>query len=102
ADGGVEFFHRQADSAAPVVVTVVGRLVAAGAESPVASAGQHDGAHALVVARLVQRLDDLVAGLAAKRVHLVGAVDSDPGNGVANFVKDVFEFHDDFLWVGGR
>jgi hypothetical protein len=46
ADGGVQLFHRQADGAAAVVVAVVGRLVAAGAEGLVAGAGQHDGAHA--------------------------------------------------------
>eukprot|EP01137_Pigoraptor_chileana_P034904 Opistho-2@28154 len=69
ADGVVQLFHRQADGAAPVVVAVVGRLVAAGAEGLLAGAGQHNGAHAAVVARAVERADDLVAGLAAEGVH---------------------------------
>ena len=91
ADGGVQLLHRQADGAAAVVVAVVRRLVAAGAEGAVAGAGQHDGADVAVVAGPVQRLDQLVAGLAAKGVHLVRAVDGDPGHAVADFVEDVFE-----------
>jgi hypothetical protein len=67
-------------------------IVATGAKGPVTGAGQDDGTDFFVVAGLVQRLDDLVAGLAAKRVHLLRAVDRDPGNGVAHFVQDVFEF----------
>ena len=93
ADGGVQLFHGQADGTAAVVVAVVGRLVAAGAESPVASAGQHDGTDFAVVAGLVQRLDDFVASLAAKRVHLFRAVDGDPCHAVAHFVQDVFKVH---------
>ena len=38
--------------------------------------------------------DDLVAGLATKRVHLLGPVDRDPGDAIAVLVQDVFEFHD--------
>ncbi len=89
----VQLFHRQADGAAAVVVAAVRRLVAAGAEGLVAGAGQHDGADVAVVAGAVQRPDDLVAGLAAKGVHLLGPVDRDPGHAVAHFVEDVFEFH---------
>ncbi|OWW20793.1 hypothetical protein AYR66_16255 [Noviherbaspirillum denitrificans] len=92
-NGGVQLFHRQADGAAAVVVAVVGRLVAAGAERTVAGACQHNRADIAVVASLVQRLDDFVAGLAAERVHFFRTVDRDPGNGVAHFIDDVFEFH---------
>ena len=94
----MQLFHRQADGAAAVIVAFVRGLVAAGAERLVAGAGQHDGADAAVVAGLVQRLDDLVAGLAAKRVHLLRPVDGDPGHAVAHFVQDVFEFHGVLLW----
>ena len=93
ADGGVQFLHRQADRAAAVVIAVVRRLVAAGAEGPVAGAGQHDRADLLVVAGLVERLDQFVAGRAAEGVHLVGAIDDDPGDAVADLVDQVLELH---------
>ncbi len=51
ADRVVQFLHRQADGAAAVVVAVVRRLVAAGAEGLLAGTGQHDGADLAVVAR---------------------------------------------------
>src|SRR5512133_1783254 len=38
-------------------------------------------------------MDELVAGTAAKGVHLVGTVDGDPGGAVAHFVEDVFVVH---------
>jgi hypothetical protein len=39
ADGGVQFLHRQAGRAAPVVVGIMRRLVSAGAEGAIARAG---------------------------------------------------------------
>jgi len=91
----VQLLDRQSDGAAPVVVAVVRRLVAAGAERPLAGAGQHDAADLAVVARAVQRVDQLVAGGAAERVHLVRAVDRDPRNAVAHLVEEVLVFHRD-------
>jgi len=65
----------------------------------IARAGEHDAADVAVVARLVQRLDQLVAGGAAERVHLVRTVDRDPGDAVADLVEDVVEVHVDDLLV---
>jgi hypothetical protein len=36
----------------------------------------------------------LVAGLAAKGVHLFGPVDEDPGHAVTDFIDEIFEFHE--------
>src|SRR5690606_20117781 len=99
ADGGVQFFHGQADGAAAIVVAVVRRLIAAGAKGTVAGTGQHDATHVAVVAGLVQGIDQLVAGLPAKGVHLLGPVDGDPGHAVADFVENVFVVHVQFLFA---
>jgi phage-related minor tail protein len=89
----VQLLHRQSDGAAAVVLAVMRGLVAAGAESPLAGSGQHDGADLARVAGTADRVDELVAGAAAKRVHLVGPVDGDPGRAVAHVVEDVFVVH---------
>lgn len=71
----------------------MGRLIAAGAESAVAGAGKHDRADVLVIPGLVEGADQLVASLAAERIHLVRAVDDDPGDAVARFIDQVFVGH---------
>ena len=93
ADRGVQLFHGKTDGAPTVVVAVVSRLVAACAKRALAGTGQHDAADVAVVTGLVQGLDDLVTGGAAKGIHLFGAVDRDPGHAIAVFVQDVFELH---------
>ena len=50
------------------------------ARSPAPVSTMH--ADVLVLARLVERLDQFVAGRAAEGVHLVGTVDGDPGDAV--------------------
>src|SRR5690606_32179653 len=72
-----------------VVIAVVGGLVSAGAEGAVAGAGEHDRADRAVVAGAVEGADQLVAGLATERVHLVRPIDRDPGDRVADLVEDV-------------
>jgi hypothetical protein len=52
-----------------------------------------NGAHAAVVASLVQGFDDFIASGAAKCVHFVGTVDRDPSHAIAVFVNDVFKLH---------
>ena len=45
----LEFVDRQANNAAPIILTFVRALIAAGAERLVACAGQNDAGYALVV-----------------------------------------------------
>ena len=89
----MQLFHRQANGAATVIVAVVGGLVTAGAKGSVARAREHNGAHLVVITRLVESLDQFIAGGATKGIHLVGTIDGDPGNAIAGFVKYVFELH---------
>src|SRR5690606_26135532 len=72
---------------------------AGGATGRVAGTGQHDATHVAVVASRVQGIDQLVAGLPAKGVHLLGPVDGDPGHAVADFVENVFVVHVQFLFA---
>jgi len=74
----------------------MGDLVAAGAEGAIAGAGENDGPDIFVVAGLIQSLDQFIAGRAAKRVHLLGAVDRDPGHAITNLVDQVFKLHKPF------
>jgi len=95
----VQLFHRQADGAATVILAFVRRLVTARAKRFFSGTRQHDHADFPRVAGLVDGVNQLVAGASAKRVHLVGAVDRDPGCAVAYFVEDVFVVHSVFLGI---
>lgn len=97
ADRVVQLFHRQADGAAAVVLAFVRGLIAAGAKGFLARAREHDHTDFPRIASPVDRMDELVAGASAKRVHLLGTVDRDPGRAVAHFVEDVFVIHVGFL-----
>src|SRR5579872_4123833 len=94
ADGRVQFLHGQPYGATPVIIAVVRGLIAACAESAVASAGEHDATDLLVISGLVERLDQFVTGLAPKSVHLLRTVDNDPRHSIARLVNQIFEFHD--------
>ena len=80
ADQRLQLLDRHAVGAAAVVVAVVHRLVAAGAEGAVAGAGQHDDADVSVPAGLEEGLDQLLDGVRAEGVHHLGAVDGDGGD----------------------
>src|SRR5689334_4376381 len=69
------------------------RLVAAGAASLGSGAGQHDRRDRLVPSGLVEGVDQLLAGLAAKRIILVRPVDGDPGRGASDVIGDVAVLH---------
>jgi hypothetical protein len=75
----------------------MGRLIASLAKGAITGTGEDDCTDRSVVARFVKRLNELVAGGAAKRNHLFQAVDDDPCHAIAVFVNNVFKFHDVFL-----
>ena len=58
------------------------REVGAGAEVPLARAGEHDRAHVEVAVRVAEVLDEAVAHVVRDRVALVGAVDREPEHAV--------------------
>jgi hypothetical protein len=68
-------------------------LIAAGAERLLARPGQHDHADLRVPAGAVQCVDQLLAGLTAKRVHDLGAVDGDERDARVDLEKDVLVVH---------
>lgn len=76
----LEGFQRQADDAATVVGSAVGRLVAPGAEGFVAGPGQDDDADCAVPAGVIEGVDQLFAGLGAEGVVAFRAIDSDGGD----------------------
>ena len=107
ADERLHLLHRQADHAAAVVVALVRRLVAAGAERLIARARQHDRADPLVPTGAGECVDQLLAGPAAEGVHHLGAVDGDGGDAVGHLEQDVFVLHGRSLpfsrpWSGRR
>ena len=54
---------------------------------------KYNSADILVIAGLVERANEFVAGRPAERVHLVRAVDRDPRDAVAHVVEDVLKFY---------
>ena len=89
----MQLFHRKPDGPPAIVIAVVCGLVAAGAECAIARPSEYDCTDILVVACLVQGLDQLIASLATERVHLLRSIDNDPGNAVADFIDEIFELH---------
>jgi hypothetical protein len=67
-------------------------LVAAGAESLVTGAGQHDARNVTVVRGDLERLNQFFQRLAAKSIIDLGPIDDDPGGTIADFVEYVGEF----------
>ena len=103
ADQVLQFVDGDTDRTAPRAVAVgrlvLDRLVAACRESPIAHARQHDDSDRIVPARILQRIDHLLHGLAAEGVQLVGAIDRDRRHAIGPLIEDVFVGHDSFRFV---
>ncbi|MNT82681.1 hypothetical protein D3C72_2224450 [compost metagenome] len=85
----------------------MGALVTAGAKGLVAGTGEDDDADGLVPAGAVEGVDQLHAGLAAKGVVALRAVDGDGGDAIDFGVQNVFVVHGCVLlvsrpWSGRR
>ncbi len=72
-------------------------LIAAGAEGPVAGAGQADHADLGRRPRAREQMDQLVDRPRPEGVHPVGPVDRDPGQAVLDFVAGVGQIHPSLL-----
>jgi hypothetical protein len=70
--------------------------VAAGAEGAITRTRQHNHADGFVPASTVQRMDQFFAGLAAKGIHHLRAIDGDGGNPIARFEQNILIGHDAF------
>ena len=102
ANGVVQFFDWQADGTAPVVLSFMCRLIATCTERSVSGTGQDDAPDLPVVTSFLKGIDQLVAGLAAKSVHLFGSVDGDPRNAVFHLVDNVGVVHSVSFHLGRR
>src|SRR5712691_9999316 len=89
ADERLQLVDRQADGAAAAVAAFMRALVGAGAEGAVAGAGQHDDGDALVRAGATEGVDQFLAGLRREGIVLLGPVDGDARDAVANVEEDV-------------
>src|SRR5882724_5898675 len=76
-----------------VTALLAGRLIAPGAERLVAGARQDDGADRAIGPGLLERVDQLIDGLHAKRVHHLRTVDRDGRHTFFGLVTNVFEAH---------
>ena len=90
ANGAMDFFDGQTDGAAAFVSAIMFRLIAAGAERPVAGATEHDHPDIPVPPGPAERVGQFVAGPGAKGVVDLGAVDNDPGRALALLIQNIF------------
>ena len=96
ADQALQFFNRQADHAAAIILPIMRALIATSAKGAIARTSQHNHADRFVPTRAVQRMDQFFAGLAAKGIHHLRAIDGDGCNTILRFKQNILIGHDAF------
>ncbi len=90
----VEFFDWKTDGSSTVVLRIVNRLVATGAERAVTSTSEHDCPNVIVVAGGMEGVNEFIARAAPEGVHYLWSIDGDVCDEVSDLKCDVGVVHD--------